>query len=168
MHIAFLKRILFKMNTSYFIFGVELSIPKILELNAFFNFFWIVWVLPWVKTKNVKVIVRPSSTNLGTMRLIMNVVWPPLKYHSHCIITANVCTYTLLWLGTDPKYTDDKALLMRESEREEERYVVKSNVGRKRNIKMMLPRGTVCKLRKFTLTIFSEKFREINAFSTWK
>ena len=122
MHIAFLKRILFKMNTSYFIFGVELSIPKILELNAFFNFFWIVWVLPWVKTKNVKVIVRPSSTNLGTMTLIMNVVWPPLKYHSHCIITANVCTYTLLWLGTDPKYTDDKALLMRESEREEERY----------------------------------------------
>ena len=122
MHIAFLKRILFKMNTSYFIFGVELSIPKILELNAFFNFFWTVWVLPWVKTKNVKVIVRPSSTNLGTMRLIMNVVWPPLKYHSHCIITANVCTYTLLWLGTDPKYTDDKALLMRESEREEERY----------------------------------------------
>ena len=122
MHIAFLKRILFKMNTSYFIFGVELSIPKILELNAFFNFFWIVWVLPWVKTKNVKVIVRPSSTNLGTMTLIMNVVWPPLKYHSHCIITANVCTYTLLWLGTDPKYTDDKALLKRESEREEERY----------------------------------------------
>ena len=97
-----------KMKTCYLILGFEWSIPKILELKAFFNFFWIVCVLPWVKTKNVKVNVRPSSTNLGTMTLIMNGVWPPLKYHSHRIITPNVRTYTLLWLGTDPKYTDDK------------------------------------------------------------
>ena len=109
---------------SYNCFGLVTLLNS--ELNVFLTLFCILlFVLPWLTTKNVIAIVRLSSTNRGAMTLMSSISYifriiicrtrvssevVGRYLHICCIYFVSitfVVTLRMSILGTDPKHTDE-------------------------------------------------------------